>query len=139
MRSAALRRGTGNGGGLGKPDTFTFFGFSFIGSNSRQSRFQVRRKSHGDRVKVPLKAVLRRQLHQPIPLQERSLNQVVTEDSISHAMPTNSEAPAAFRAHIVDLWRRTLRRRSQTDGSTWKRIARTADDWLPKPRILHWW
>jgi hypothetical protein len=44
-----------------------------------------------------------------------------------------------FRNHIVDLWRRTLRRRSQTDRMTWGRISKLADDFLPKPRILHPW
>ncbi len=128
--------------GLGKPDTFTFLGFTFICGKSRQGRFQVRRKSRGDRMKATLKAVkdgLRRRMHQPIPLQGRWLKQVVTGYFNYHAVPTNSGALAAFRAHIVDLWRRTLRRRSQKDASTWKRIARIADDWLPKPRILHPW
>ena len=128
--------------GLGKPDTFTFLGFTFICGKSRQGRFQVRRKSRGDRMKATLKAVkdgLRRRMHQPIPLQGRWLKQVVTGYFNYHAVPTNSGALAAFRAHIVHLWRRTLRRRSQKDASTWKRIARIADDWLPKPRILHPW
>ena len=117
-------------------------GFTFICGKSRQGRFQVRRKSRGDRMKATLKAVkdgLRRRMHQPIPLQGRWLKQVVTGYFNYHAVPTNSGALAAFRAHIVDLWRRTLRRRSQKDASTWKRIARIADDWLPKPRILHPW
>lgn len=128
--------------GLGKPDTFTFLGFTFICSKSRQGRFQVRRKSRGDRMKATLKAVkdgLRRRMHQPVPVQGRWLKQVVTGYFNYHAVPTNSGALAAFRAHVVDLWRRTLRRRSQKDASTWTRIARIADDWLPKPRILHPW
>ena len=45
----------------------------------------------------------------------------------------------AFLFHVTDLWRRTLRRRSQKDWTTWERIKRLADDWLPKPRILHPW
>ena len=49
-------------------------------------------------------------------------------------MPTNSRALEAFRYHVTDLWRR-----SQKDGATWNRIAKIADDWLPKPRILHPW
>jgi len=40
---------------------------------------------------------------------------------------------------VTDLWRRTLRRRSQRDGTTWDRMAKLADDWLPKPHILHPW
>ena len=46
---------------------------------------------------------------------------------------------SAFRLHVTNLWRRTLRRRSQKDRMTWERIARLAYDWLPKPRILHPW
>jgi hypothetical protein len=37
------------------------------------------------------------------------------------------------------LWRRTLRQLSQKDWTTWERIKRLANDWLPKPRILHQW
>lgn len=51
----------------------------------------------------------------------------------------NSRALQTFRNHIVDLWRRPLRRRSQTDRMTWGRISKVADDFLPKPRILHPW
>ena len=32
-----------------------------------------------------------------------------------------------------------LRRRSQTSDLLWARMARLADDWLPKPKILHPW
>jgi len=56
-----------------------------------------------------------------------------------HAVPTNFPALAAFRLHAARLWRRTLRRRSQKDGTTWKRIEKLADDFLPKPGILHPW
>ena len=78
-------------------------------------------------------------MHQPIPEQGRWLKQVVTGFFAYHAVPTNGRALAAFRYHVLDLWRRTLRRRSQKDGATWERIAKMADDWLPKPRILHPW
>ena len=53
--------------------------------------------------------------------------------------PTNSAALSAFRFNVIDLWRRTLRRRSQKDGFTWERIIRLADHWLPKPLIRHPW
>jgi hypothetical protein len=44
-----------------------------------------------------------------------------------------------FRHHITDLWRRTLRRRSQKDRMTWERMTQLVDDWLPKSIILHPW
>jgi hypothetical protein len=40
---------------------------------------------------------------------------------------------------VADLWRRTLRRRSQKDGFTWERMEKLVNDWLPKPQILHPW
>jgi hypothetical protein len=42
-----------------------------------------------------------------------------------------------FRHYSTDLWRRTLRRRSQKDGFTWDRMTKLADGWFPAPRILH--
>ena len=76
---------------------------------------------------------------QPTPLQGRWLKEGVTGYSKCHAVPANSGALPAFRAHIVDLWRRTFQRRSQKDASTWVRIARIAGDWLLRPRTLHPW
>jgi len=47
--------------------------------------------------------------------------------------------PKADGAQVIWLWLRSLRRRSQKDGSLWERIAKLANDYLPKPRILHPW
>jgi hypothetical protein len=56
-----------------------------------------------------------------------------------HVAPTNMRAFKAFRHHIVDLWRRALRRRSQRDRTTWADMDRLAERFLPKPRIIHSW
>ena len=86
-----------------------------------------------------IKKELRRRMHQPIPEQGKWLRQVVTGYFAYHAVPTNGHALMAFRFHIANLWRRTLKKRSQKDETTWDRITKLADDWLPKPRILHPW
>lgn len=128
--------------GLGKPETFTFLGFIFICGKSRRGAFLLHRKTRGDRMRAKLKEVkeqLRKRMHEPIPEQGRWLKQVVRGYFAYHAVPTNIRALDAFRHHVTDLWRRTLKRRSQTDGMTWDRIKKIADDWLPKPRILHPW
>jgi RNA-directed DNA polymerase len=78
-------------------------------------------------------------MHQPIPTQGHWLRQVVTGHFTYYAVPTNSRALSAFRHYLTDLWRRTLRRRSQKDGFTWDRMTKLADGWLPAPRILHPW
>ena len=128
--------------GLGKPETFNFLGFTFICGRSKRGKFQIRRKSRRDRMRAKLQAVkqeLRRRMHQPIPEQGKWLRQVVTGYFNYHAVPTNSRALSAFRFFVIELWRRTLRRRSQADGRRWGTITRLANDWLPKPYILHPW
>ena len=128
--------------GLGKPETFTFLGFIFICGKSRRGAFQLQRKTRRDRMRAKLreiKAQLRARMHEPIPAQGRWLKQVVTGFFAYHAVPTNAKALSAFRHYVTDLWRRTLRRRSQKDAMTWVRISKIADAWLPQPRILHPW
>src|SRR5712692_1971142 len=126
--------------GLGKPETFTFLGFVHICGRSRTGLFQLKRKSRRDRMRAKLRAIkeeLRRRMHEPIPQQGRWLGQVVRGYFAYHAVPTNVASLSAFRNHVVDLWRRTLKRRSQKDHTTWDRLARLAADFLPVPRILH--
>jgi RNA-directed DNA polymerase len=128
--------------GLSKPETFNFLGFTFICGKSRNGGFQLNRKSRGDRVRAKLKGIkegLRKRMHQPLPRQGKWLGQVVAGWFNYHAVPTNSRALGAFRYHVVELWRRALRRRSQKDLTTWKRIEAIARDWLPLPKILHPW
>ena len=128
--------------GVGKPETFAFLGFTFICGRSRGGNFQLQRKTRRDRMRGKLrdvKAELQRRMHQPIPNQGRWLRQVVTGHFAYYAVPTNGRALSAFRHRVTDLWRRTLRRRSQKDGFTWERMTKLVDDWLPQPRILHPW
>src|SRR5215203_4642956 len=137
-RAAARRRSRG----LGKPETFAFLGFTFICGTARRGGFQVQRKSRRDRVRARLGAIkeeLRRRRHQPIPVQGLWLRRVVTGFFAYHGVPTNGRALAAFRYHVLDLWRRALRRRSQRTKLTWERMVRLADAWLPRPKILHSW
>jgi RNA-directed DNA polymerase len=128
--------------GLDKPETFNFLGFTFICGKSRWGKFLLMRKTRRDRMRAKLgeiKEEMRRRRHQPIPKQGGWLAQVVTGFFNYHAVPTNYRSLCAFRDHVVDLWRRSLRRRSQRDKTKWERIKKLADDWLPKPRILHPW
>ena len=128
--------------GLGKPETFDFLGFTFISGKSRNGKFLIHRKSRRDRVRAKLNEIkeeLRRRMHGPVREQAEWLKQVVAGFFQYHAVPTNGRALAAFRYHVIDHWRRTLRRRGQKHRMTWARIGKLADDWLPKPRILHPW
>jgi hypothetical protein len=138
-RHAATRRAQR---GLGKPETFKFLGFVFICERTSRGRFLVKRKSRRDRMRAKLKEIkeeMRRRMHQPIPQQGKWLAQVVRGYFAYHAVPTNFPALGAFLHYVKRIWRWTLRRRSQKDRLTWERIARLADDLLPKPKILHPW
>jgi RNA-directed DNA polymerase len=128
--------------GLGKPETFNFLGFTFICSKTRAGRFQIQRKTRADRMRAKLQEIkqeMRRRMHQPLLEQGRWLERVVRGYFNYHAVPTNGQALEVFRHHVTDLWRRTLRRRSQKDRVTWARMTQLVDDWLPKPIILHPW
>jgi len=128
--------------GLGKPETFNFLGFTFICGKTRAGKFQIKRKTRTDRMRAKLKEIketLRRRMHRPIPEQGKWLGRVVRGYFNYHAVPTNAPALVTFRHHVTDLWRRTLRRRSQKDRTTWAWMTKLADNWLPKPIILHPW
>lgn len=128
--------------GLGKPETFSFLGFIFICGRSRTGKFLLKRKSRSDRMRSKLREIkeeLRRRRHEPIPEQGKWLCQVVRGYFAYHAVPTNLSALGAFRYYVDRLWLRSLRRRSQKDRFSWERIEKLADDWLPKPKILHPW
>jgi RNA-directed DNA polymerase len=128
--------------GLGKPETFNFLGFTFICGKTQAGKFQLRRKTRRDRMRAKLKMIkeeMWRRMHHPIPDQGKWLRRVVQGYFNYYAVPTNAQALVAFRHHVTNLWRRTLRRRSQKDGFTWARMTKLADDWLPKPTILHPW
>jgi RNA-directed DNA polymerase len=128
--------------GLGKPETFSFLGFTFICGKTRAGKFQIKRKTRADRMRAKLKMVqeeMRRRMHQPIPDQGKWLCYVVSGYFNYHAVPTNSGALVTFRTEIARRWRRALTRRSERTKINWKQMKQLIDTWLPPPRILHPW
>ena len=128
--------------GLGKPETFTFLGFTLISGKTRRGVFQLKRKTRCDRMRAKLKEIreeLRWRRHHSIPQQGQWLQQVVRGFFAYHAVPTNILALAMFRRRVIELWWQALRKRSQRDKTTRERARKIADDWLPKPKILHPW
>jgi group II intron reverse transcriptase/maturase len=128
--------------GLGKPETFTFLGFTFICGTTRHGAFRLLRKTRVDRMRSRLqevKASLRERRHHAIPEQGRWLRSVVTGYFAYHAVPTNARALGAFRYHIINLWRRSLKRRSQKDKMTHDRMSAIAATWIPPAQVLHPW
>ncbi len=138
-RFAAYRR---KRRGLGKPETFTFLGFTFICAKSRQGKFLLWRKTRADRMRaklVEIREQMRKRMHHTLPEQGAWLGSVVRGFNAYHAVPTNSRSIGAFRYHVVEIWWKSLRRRSQKSNLTWDRMTKLAAIWLPTPRILHPW
>jgi len=128
--------------GLGKPETFKFLGFVIICGTTRSGKFQIRRKSRRDRMRAKLQEIregLRRRLNRPVSETGNWLGQVVSGYSAYHAVPTNIAAIKAFRFRVTVLWHRSLCRRSQKARVVWERMTKLANDFLPKPCILHPW
>ena len=86
-----------------------------------------------------VKTEMRRRMHHPIPEQGRWLARVLQGHYNYYAVPDNSEALHGFRRRLIRLWLQALRRRSQKDRLTWKRMLDLDARWLPEPRILHPW
>ena len=128
--------------GDGKPETFDFLGFTHICTRRRSGGFMLSRHTRRDRKRAKLLEItedLRRRWHQDVAEQGRWLAGVIRGYFAYHAVPTNSRALNAFRHHVINLWRRAMRRRSQRDRTTWADIDRLAERFLPKPRITHPW
>jgi RNA-directed DNA polymerase len=128
--------------GLGKPETFNFLGFTFICGKSRSGGFLLKRKSRGDRVRAKLAKIgghLRKIRHAPLMLQGEWLGAVVKGWFNYFAVPTNFPTLGAFHHHVVELWRRALNRRSQRGSIDKARMKALANEFLPRPKILHPW
>jgi len=130
------RRGRGDG----KPETFSFLGFTHSCAKTRTGRFTVLRQTMRTRWQAKLKEVkaeLWPRLHLPIPEQGTYLRAVVGGHIRYYGVPMNGSALGAFRQAVGRLWWRTLRRRSQQHHLPWRRMQRYIDRWLPPVRICH--
>src|SRR5215471_5293586 len=137
-RSAAEHR---KKGGEGKPETFSFLGFTHIcGTNYKTGRFTVRRKTIAKRMAAKLKdirAQLRKRMHDRIPGTVDWLQQVVKGYFQYHAIPGNFARMRAFRSEVLRSWMQTLRRRSQRHRMSWERFAARLAPLLPPVQIMH--
>ena len=126
--------------GQGKPETFTFLGFTHICGKKRNGRFTVVRQTIRKRLQAKLsevKAELWRRLHDPIPKVGAWLRAVILGHLRYYGVPMNGPALFTFCFQVGWLWHRALARRSQTGFVSWERMRRLIGRWLPPPRITH--
>jgi RNA-directed DNA polymerase len=127
--------------GEGKPETFTFLGFThYCGKRRSDGRFIVQRKTAKKRLVAKLQAIkaeLRRRLHEPIASVGEWLRKVLTGFYQYHAIPGNLDRLSVFRRRLSHLWRLLLSHRGQRSRVSWARISPLLERWLPTPRVLH--
>jgi len=126
--------------GEGRPETFHFLGFTHVCSQDEKGRYRVLRQTMPKRLHGKLRQMaeeLRRRMHQPIGEVAQWLRTVVTGHYRYYGVPGNLPALKTFRYHLVDLWRRVLRRRGQKHRITWQRMVQIARQWLPYASIHH--
>jgi group II intron reverse transcriptase/maturase len=127
--------------GEGKPETFTFLGFThYCGKLRSTGAFTVWRKTARKRMVAKLQAIkaeLRRRMHWPPAMVGEWLQKVIPGYYQYHAVPGNLPQLRIFIARVRRLWRLVLIRRSQRGYVRWERLQRLFDRWIPQPRVLH--
>jgi RNA-directed DNA polymerase len=127
--------------GEGKPQTFTFLGFThFCGQLNRKRAFIVWRITAKKRMVAKLKAIkaeLQQRKHQRTTEVGAWLRQVVLGNYQYHAVPGNSTQLRILSRRVGRMWRSVLVRRSQRAQMRWGRLIPLLNRWIPQPRILH--
>ena len=127
--------------GEGKPETFTFLGFThFCGHLTSSGSFNVWRITAKKRMVAKLhviKAELQRRKHHRTSEAGAWLRKVMQGYYQYHAVPGNTGQLRVFRRRVCRLWRSVLVRRSQRAQVGWDRLNPLLDRWIPQPRVLH--
>lgn len=137
-RFAAERREKHN---QGKPETFTFLGFTHICSKTlKNGKFAILRQTIKKRMRAKVKEIkieLKARMHDPIQSVGKWLKSVVTGHYRYYGVPGNYVSMRDFRNRICRRWLHTIRRRSQKGRITLEEMGKLADRWLPLPKICH--
>ncbi len=127
--------------GQGKPETFTFLGFThYCGKRRNDGAFIVWRETAKKRLVAKLKAIkveLKHRRHEPIPAVGAWLRRLTSGYFQYHAVPGNLPRLHVFRWRLRWVWWRALSRRSQRCTISWARLQRLVERWIPVPHVLH--
>ena len=128
--------------GAGKPEPFTFLGFTHICSERRSNgKFTVKRLTIAKKQRAKLqeiKILLNKNRHVNLVDQGKWLRSVVTGYGNYHGVPGNTKALSNFRGQICKIWRKALRRRShKAQKLNWYKMSRIIRLFIPTLRITH--
>lgn len=127
--------------GDGKPETFTFLGFTHICSKRQTTgTFLVLRRTDKKKMRQALERIgqqLQARMHDS-PAKAGAWLQGVLRGYYGYfAVPFNLSTLSVFRYRLQLRWRQVLRRRSQQHRFDWRCFGRLCDRWLPTPSPLH--
>src|SRR5579862_7254895 len=127
--------------GEGKPETFTFLGFThYCGQRHKSGTFTVWRITAKKRMVAKLKAIkaeLQHRMHDRMAEVGAWLRKVVLGYYQYHAVPGNTTQLRIFKLRVCRLWQSVLVRRSQRPKMRWERFTPVLNRWIPPPRVLH--
>ncbi len=129
------------GRGRQRKETFTFLGFTFYWTKSRQGYPVIKRRT----AKVKLNSSLgkvkdwcHRNRHKPLAYQQRKLNEKLRGHYAYYGIRGNYEALSRYHHAVVLIWRKWLGRRSQRWTGTWEKFTKVLERFpLLRPRIVH--
>src|ERR1700681_2059382 len=121
--------------GEGKPETFTFLGFThYCGQRHKSGTFTVWRITAKKRMVAKLKAIqgeLQRRMHDRMAEVGAWLRKVVLGYYQYHAVPGNTTQLRIFKLRVCRLWQSVLVRRSQRAKMRWERFTPVLNWWIP--------
>ena len=127
--------------GEGCPETFNFLGLTHIcGTDRKTGYYTIIRQTISKRRAAKLRELndeLRRRMHEPLMETAKWLQSVVRGYFQYHAVPGNEKSLGQFRSHVLRLWLRQIRRRSQKNRWPWIRFLERLGGLLPAVCALH--
>jgi group II intron reverse transcriptase/maturase len=124
--------------GTSTSGSFDLLGFTHFWARSRKGNWVVKRKTAAKRFSRALRSIAvwcRRNLHEPIAEQHRTLVKKLRGHCEYYGITGNSGALSSFRHFLLRIWRRALDRRSHTANMTWERFNRLLEI-LPMPAAI---
>lgn len=129
--------------GKGRPETFSFLGFTHYCGITRDGRFISARKTEGRRLCRKLKelrAKMRRRMHRPVAEQHAWLSAVLRGHYAYYGITGNGRSISRFHYQVRSAWRYVMMRRGQRNRMTWTRFERLSLVFpLPLPRLVQNW
>jgi len=128
--------------GFGKPETFTFLGFTHYCSHAKSGKFRVKRKTSRKKFNKKLKEmhVLLRDMvvvfGLPIKDVVKKLNQILIGYYHYYGITDNSEMLSNFKFRVTQILFKCLNRRSQKKSYNWDEFNDLLKDFpLVRPKI----